>query len=50
MLPGLYFFDEKVHEQDPEFLTVVLPAAQPFFPAGSPNLSRVEPFDPGCGW
>lgn len=24
---GLYFFDEKVHEQDPEFLTVPLPAA-----------------------
>jgi len=23
---GLFFFDEKVHEQDPEFLTVVLPA------------------------
>ena len=24
---GLFFFDEKVHEQDPEFLTVVLPAS-----------------------
>ena len=24
---GLYFFDEKVHEEDPEFLTVVLPVA-----------------------
>ena len=26
-LGGLFFFDEKVHEQDPEFLTVVLPVA-----------------------
>jgi iron complex outermembrane recepter protein len=24
---GLYFFDEKVHEQDPEFLTVTVPTA-----------------------
>jgi iron complex outermembrane receptor protein len=24
---GLFFFDEKAHEQDPEFLTVVLPAS-----------------------
>jgi len=26
---GLYFFDEKVHEQDPEFLTIAVPTAGP---------------------
>jgi iron complex outermembrane receptor protein len=34
---GLFFFDEKVHEQDPEFLTVVLPAST-FGLAGTPGL------------
>jgi len=26
---GLYFFDEKVHEEDPEFLTIAVPTAGP---------------------
>jgi iron complex outermembrane receptor protein len=26
---GLFFFDEKVHEQDPEFLTIAVPTAGP---------------------
>ena len=36
---GLFFFDEHVHEQDPEFLTDVLPASA---------LSGFRTFRPGC--
>ncbi len=44
---GLFFFDEKVHEQDPEALTVVLPTSALGFPAVIPGFPTTNV--PGLG-
>ena len=50
---GLFFFDEHVHEQDPEFLTVVLPASTfagvPGYNPNDPRLPVSPIFGPLIG-